>query len=97
MTTQQLNLFNGLYLVLLVAVAVLTRARARRIAGSLAGGAAAGVGQLRAGGRPAPGGFRALRPVGGRGAWGDAAGRRPSYGGPVSAPPMGGRRTRRCT
>jgi fucose 4-O-acetylase-like acetyltransferase len=43
MTTQQLNLFNGLYLVLLVAVAVLTRARARRIAGSLAGGAAAGV------------------------------------------------------
>jgi hypothetical protein len=43
MTTQQLHLFNGLYLVVLVAVAVLTRASARRITGALAGGAAAGV------------------------------------------------------
>ena len=43
MTTQQLHLFNGLYLVVLVVVAVLTRATARRIAGALAGGAAAGV------------------------------------------------------
>jgi hypothetical protein len=43
MTTQQLHLFNGLYLVILVVVAVLTRATARRIAGALAGGAAGGV------------------------------------------------------
>ena len=43
MTTQQLYLFNGLYLVVLFVVAVLTRATARRIAGALAGGAAAGV------------------------------------------------------
>ena len=43
MTTQQLYLFNGLYLVLWVVVAVLTRATARRIAGALAGGAAVGV------------------------------------------------------
>src|SRR6266849_8879236 len=43
MTTTQLHLFNGLYLVVLVVVAVLTRATARRIAGALAGGAAAGV------------------------------------------------------
>jgi hypothetical protein len=43
MTTQQLHLYNGMYLVVLVIVAVLTRATARRIAGALAGGAAAGV------------------------------------------------------
>src|SRR5262249_61156206 len=43
MTTQQLHLFNGLYLVIFVAVALLTRATARRIAGALAGGAVAGV------------------------------------------------------
>ena len=43
MTTQQLHLFNGIYLVVLVVVAVLTRATARRIAGALAGGGAAGV------------------------------------------------------
>ncbi len=43
MTTQQLHLFNGLYLVVLIAVAVLTRAPARRIAGALAGGVAIGV------------------------------------------------------
>jgi hypothetical protein len=43
MTTQQLHLFNGLYLVILVVVAVLTRATARRIAGAVAGGAAAGM------------------------------------------------------
>jgi hypothetical protein len=36
-------LFNGLYLVILILVAVLTRATARRIAGALAGGAALGV------------------------------------------------------
>jgi hypothetical protein len=40
MTAQQLHLFNGLYLVVLVVVAVLTRATARRIAGALAGAAA---------------------------------------------------------
>jgi hypothetical protein len=40
MTTRQLYLFNGLYLVVLVVVAVLTRATARRIAGALAGAAA---------------------------------------------------------
>ena len=43
MTTQQLHLFNGLYMVVLVVVAVLTRATARRIAGALAGGGAVGV------------------------------------------------------
>jgi hypothetical protein len=43
MTTTQLHLLNGLYLIILVVVAVLTRATARRIAGALVGGAAAGV------------------------------------------------------
>jgi hypothetical protein len=43
MTTQQIYLFNCLYLVVLVVVAVLTRATARRIAGALAGGVAVGV------------------------------------------------------
>ena len=43
MTIQQLYLFNGIYLVVLVVVAVLTRATARRTAGALAGGAAVGV------------------------------------------------------
>ena len=43
MTTQQLYISDGLYLVLLVVVVVLTRATARRIAGALAGGAALGV------------------------------------------------------
>jgi hypothetical protein len=46
MTTQQLHLFNGLYLVAFVVVAVLTRATARRIGGALAGGAAVGVAGL---------------------------------------------------
>ena len=43
MTTNQLYLFNGLYLIILVVVAVLTRATGRRIAGALAGGAVNGV------------------------------------------------------
>ncbi|HEX9271127.1 MAG TPA: hypothetical protein VGA01_02815 [Candidatus Binatia bacterium] len=43
MTTQQLHLFNALYLVILVVVALLTRATARRIAGALTGGVAVGV------------------------------------------------------
>jgi hypothetical protein len=43
MTTQQLHLFNGLGLMVLVVVAILTRTTARRIAGALAGGAAFGV------------------------------------------------------
>jgi len=43
MTTVQLHLFNCIYLVVLVVVAVLTRATARRISGALAGGAAFGV------------------------------------------------------
>jgi hypothetical protein len=43
MTTLQLHLFNGLYLALLIVVAFLTRATARRIAGALTGGAAFGV------------------------------------------------------
>ena len=43
MTTTQLHLFNFLYLVLSVVVAILTRATPRRIAGALAGGAAMGV------------------------------------------------------
>ena len=46
MTTQQLYVFDGLYLLLLVVVAVLTRATARRVAGALAGGAAVGVAAL---------------------------------------------------
>jgi hypothetical protein len=43
MTTQQLHLFNVLGLVILVIVAVFTRATARRTTGAIAGGAAAGV------------------------------------------------------
>jgi hypothetical protein len=43
MTTQQLHLFNGLCLVILMVVALLTRATALRIAGALAGGAAVAV------------------------------------------------------
>jgi len=43
MTIQQLYLFNAFYLGVLILVAVLTRATARRIAGALAGGVAAGV------------------------------------------------------
>lgn len=43
MTRLQLHLFNCLYLAVLVAVALFTRATARRIAGALAGGAAFGV------------------------------------------------------
>jgi hypothetical protein len=39
-TAQQLHLLKGLYLVVLVAVAILTRATARRLAGALAGAAA---------------------------------------------------------
>ncbi len=43
MTTEQLHLFNALCLVILVIVALLTRATPWRIAGAVAGGAAAGV------------------------------------------------------
>ena len=43
MTTNQLYLFNGLYLIILIVVAVLTRATGRRVAGALAGGAVIGV------------------------------------------------------
>jgi len=43
MTTQQLHFFNGIYLVVVVVVAVLTRATPRRIAGALAGAGAFGV------------------------------------------------------
>ena len=43
MTIRQLYLFNCLYLVLTAAVAILTRAPLRRIAGALAGAALAGV------------------------------------------------------
>jgi hypothetical protein len=43
MTTQQLYLFNGLYLVVLIVMAILTRATPRRLAGALAGGVAVGV------------------------------------------------------
>jgi hypothetical protein len=46
MTTQQLYLFNGLYLVILVVVAVLTRATTWRFTGALAGAAIAGVASL---------------------------------------------------
>src|SRR5260370_20852414 len=46
MTTQQLHLFNAVYLVVFVVVALFTRATARRIVGALAGGAVAGVAAL---------------------------------------------------
>jgi len=46
MTTEQLWLFNFFYLILLVVVAILTRATARRITGALAGGLAVGVAAL---------------------------------------------------
>ena len=46
MTTQQLYLFNGLYLILTVVVAVLTHAGVRRISGALSGGLAAGLAGL---------------------------------------------------
>lgn len=39
MTIQQLHWFNGLYLAVLVAVAIATRATSRRVVGALAGGA----------------------------------------------------------
>jgi hypothetical protein len=42
MTTQQILVFSGLYLVLSVVVAFFTRAKARRIAGAAAGAAASG-------------------------------------------------------
>src|SRR4051794_32699136 len=42
-TTLQLNLFNCVYLIVLAAVAFLTRATRRRIEGAIAGAAAAGV------------------------------------------------------
>jgi hypothetical protein len=43
MTTTQIYLFNLLYLVVSVVVAIFTRATPRRIAGAMAGGAAMGV------------------------------------------------------
>lgn len=43
MTTEQLYLFNGFYLILLAVVAVFTRATPWRIMGALAGGLAVGV------------------------------------------------------
>jgi hypothetical protein len=43
MTTQQLHLANGLYLIVLTVVAFITRATTRRILGALAGGAAFGL------------------------------------------------------
>ena len=43
MTTQQLHLFSGLYLVILAAVIFLTRATPRRTGGALAGAAVDGV------------------------------------------------------
>lgn len=46
MTLQQLYLFDFLYLLMLVAVAILTRATLRRIVGAMVGAAAAGVAGL---------------------------------------------------
>jgi hypothetical protein len=46
MTIGQLYLFNGLYLTLLVVVAVVTRATTRRIVGALGGGLAVGLAGL---------------------------------------------------
>lgn len=46
MTTRQLDLFNCLYLVMLIAVSVFTRATTRRIVGALTGAAVAGLAGL---------------------------------------------------
>jgi hypothetical protein len=46
MTAHQLHLFNALYVVILVVVAVLTRASARRTTGAVAGAAVGGVAAL---------------------------------------------------
>jgi hypothetical protein len=46
LTTEQLYFFNSLYFILLVVVAILTHATARRIAGALAGGLAVGFAGL---------------------------------------------------
>jgi hypothetical protein len=46
MTTHQLHVFNLAYLIGFAIVAFLTRARARRIAGAVAGGVASGFGAL---------------------------------------------------
>ncbi len=46
MTPGQLHLFNAKYLVLFIAVAFLTRATWRRVAGGAAGGVVAGVAAL---------------------------------------------------
>src|SRR4051794_37142845 len=46
MTTQQLHLFNALYLVIFAVAAVLTRATGWRIAGALAGAAVSGAAAL---------------------------------------------------
>ena len=43
MTTRQLYLFNGLYLVVCIVVGFVTRATSRRLVGALAGGAAGGL------------------------------------------------------
>jgi len=43
MTSQQLHIANGLYLAMLVVVAIATRATARRIAGAVAGAVACGA------------------------------------------------------
>ncbi|MBI1790294.1 MAG: hypothetical protein HYR60_22405 [Acidobacteria bacterium] len=43
MTTQQLYMFNGIYLIILTVVAILTRATLRRMVGAIAGAAGAGV------------------------------------------------------
>ena len=43
MTTQQLYLFNGLYLIVVIAVAYFTRATARRLVGALVAGAVISV------------------------------------------------------
>jgi len=43
MTTGQLYWFDGLYLILLIVVAIITRATARRFVGAVAGGLTAGV------------------------------------------------------
>ena len=43
MTTQQLHLFNAIYLVVLIVIILLTRATARRVAGAIAGGLVFGI------------------------------------------------------
>lgn len=92
MTTQQLHLFNALYLVVLIVVALLTRATAQRIAGALAGGAAVGVGGWGSSPSVSGSGGGTCR-SGARRTRSDEVGRRTGPRGPAGASLVGGRLT----